>query len=96
MDVGTRTPVFLTLGRERVSVDREVFDALFHNSVVSNRAPVRRALAGKSMPFRTFLRLSREAEIPYPLFFAPLDVVEQQVRLKTDKLMAGFTKSRSR
>lgn len=93
MDVGTRTPVFLTLGRERVSVDREVFDALFHNSVVSNRAPVRSALAGKSMPFRTFLRLSREAEIPYPLFFAPLDVVEQQVRLKTDKLMAGFTKS---
>ena len=45
------------------------------------------------MPFRTLLRLSREAEIPYPLFFAPLDVVEQQVRLKTDKLMAGFTKS---
>ena len=93
MDVGTRTPVFLTLGRERVSVDHEVFDALFHNSVVSNRAPVRSALAGKSMPFRTFLRLSREAESPYPLFFAPLDVVEQQVRLKTDKLMAGFTKS---
>jgi hypothetical protein len=93
VDVGTSTPVFLTLGRERVSVDREVFDALFHNSVVSNRAPVRSALAGKSMPFRAFLRLSREAEIPYPLFFAPLDVVEQQVRLKTDKLMAGFTKS---
>lgn len=93
MDDGTRTPVFLALGRERVSVEREVFAALFHNSVVSNRAPVGNALAGESLSFTTFLKLSREAEIPYPLFFAPLDVVEEQVRLKAKKLMAGFTKS---
>ena len=93
MDNETETPVVLTLGRERLSVEREVFVALFHNSVVSNRAPVRRALAGKSLSLKTFLKLSREAEIPYPLFFAPLDAVEEQVRVKTEKLMAGFTKS---
>jgi hypothetical protein len=89
----TGIQVFLTLGRQQVSVESQVFAALFHNSVVSNRAPVRNALAGRSLPFATFLKLSREAEIPYPLFFAPLSVVEEQVRLKTDKLMSGLTKS---
>lgn len=69
-----------------------MFIALFKNSVVSNYAGVRRALDGKPLAFKEFLKLSRQAEIPYPLFFAPIDVVEAQVRLKTEKLMAGFTK----
>ena len=93
MDDDGHTPVLLVLGRERVPVEREVFRALFHNSVMSGRAPIRKALAGQALPFGTFLKLSRDAEIPYPLFFAPLDVVEEQVRVKNQKLMAGFTKS---
>lgn len=89
----TEAPVWLTLARERVHIERQVFTALFHNSVVWSRAPIRDALAGENLSFQKFLKLAREAEIPYPLFFAPLEVVEEQVRLKTEKLMAGFTKS---
>lgn len=89
----TEAPVWLTLARERVPIERQVFTALFHNSVVWSRAPIRAALAGENLSFQKFAKLAREAEIPYPLFFAPLEVVEEQVRLKTDKLMAGFTKS---
>ena len=44
------------------------------------------------MPFKQFLKLAYQAQIPYPLFFAPIEVVEEQVRIKTEKLMAGFTK----
>lgn len=89
----TEPPVSLTLARERVPIERQVFTALFHNSVVWSRAPIRDALAGQNLSFQKFLKLTREAEIPYPLFFAPLETVEEQVRMKTEKLMAGFTKS---
>lgn len=75
-----------------VPIDGEVFAALFKNSVVSHRAGVDHTLEGQSLTLKEFLKLSRQAEIPYPLFFAPLDVVEAQLRLKTEKLMAGFTR----
>lgn len=76
-----------------VPIERDVFAALFKNSVVSGYAGVRQALEGTPIPFKDFLKLARQAEIPYPLFFAPKDVVEEQVRLKTEKLMVGFTKT---
>ncbi|HAM21199.1 MAG TPA: hypothetical protein DCQ04_02795 [Actinobacteria bacterium] len=84
--------VVLVLNGARVSLDREVFVSLFRNSVVASYSDVRKALDGQPMPFKTFLKLTYQAQIPYPLFFAPRDVVDVQVRLKTDKLMAGFTK----
>jgi hypothetical protein len=75
-----------------VPVEREVFIALFKNSVVAGYAAVEQALDGSPIGFKEFLKLTRLAEIPYPLFFAPLDVVEAQVQMKSEKLMAGFTK----
>jgi hypothetical protein len=75
-----------------VPIERSVFETLFHNSVVSSYAGVRKALEGTALPYAEFMKLARQAEIPYPLFFASLPVVEAQVRLKTEKLMAGFTK----
>ncbi|WP_296605113.1 hypothetical protein [Nocardioides sp.] len=74
-------------------IEREVFAALFTNSVVSSYAGVRSALAGAPLPLKEFLKLARQAEIPYPLFFAPKQVVDEQLRLKNEKLMAGFTKT---
>ena len=85
--------VVVTLKGTQVAIEREVFVALFKNSVVSERAGVKHALEGKPLPFNEFLQLARQAEIPYPLFFAPLSVVESQVELKAKKLMAGFTKA---
>lgn len=87
-----RPPVVLASGGERIEVDRRVFAALFHNSVWAERAGVRKALDGATLEFKAFLDLCRRAEIPYPLFFAPLEIVEAQLRLKDEKLMAGFTK----
>ncbi|TFD60921.1 hypothetical protein E3T39_07360 [Cryobacterium suzukii] len=85
--------VVLTLKGTPVTLERKVFVALFKNSVVSERAGVNHALKGRPLPFNEFLQLARQAEIPYPLFFAPLSVVEAQIKLKTKKLMSGFTKA---
>lgn len=85
--------VLLTLNGTPIPIDRDVFTALFKNSVVSGRAAIGHALDGKPLAFTEFLKLSRQAEIPYPLFFAPRDVVDAQIKLKHEKLMAGFTKS---
>jgi hypothetical protein len=85
--------VFVKLDGSLVPIERDVFVALFHNSVMSGRAGVRDALAEKPLPFTKFVDLARGAEIPYPLFFAPMKAVEEQLRLKNEKLMAGFTKS---
>ncbi len=82
----------LMLDGTAVHVERSVFTALFEQSVVRDRAPIRSALETGRIPFTTLVKLARAAEIPYPLFLAPLDVVEEQLRIKSEKLMAGFTK----
>lgn len=74
-----------------VPIDAEVFDFLFDNSSVSLRAGVRHARDRGEIKFTELIALARLAEIPYPLFFAPLAVVREQVRIKNEKLMAGFT-----
>ena len=86
-------PVVLSLGGVETPVDREVFSALFESSVVATYAGVRNALNGSPLPFQEFLKLATQAEIPYPLFFAPLPVVRAQLHMKTQKLMSGFTKA---
>lgn len=83
--------IAVTLHGGEVSVAAEVFSALFDNSVVASKAPIRHAREKGRISFRTLLALSREAEIPYPLFFAPPAVVHEQIRIKTNKLMSGFT-----
>lgn len=78
------------LDREAVPISREVFEALFEQSVVSDRAGVTNALRDGHISYAKLVNLSRIAEIPYPLFFAPIDVVAAQLKAKTDKLMSGF------
>ena len=75
-----------------VPIERDVFSSLFQNSVVATRTGVRMALDGRPMKFGEFQALARQAQIPYPLFFASRDVVDAQLRMKTEKLMKGFTK----
>lgn len=89
----TAIQISVVLNGVAVPVEREVFAALFEHSVVSDRAAVRKALESSTIPFKTLIDLARRAEIPYPLFFAPLAAVEAQLKVKTDKLMAGFTKA---
>lgn len=84
----------VTLNHVHTPIDREVFEALFEQSVVRSYAAVTKALAGGSISFKDLVDLARKAEIPYPLFFAPRDVVLEQLRIKQERLLQGFSAKR--
>ena len=80
------------LGRDRVPISLDVF-RLFQNSNVNMYRGYSRAIENGRIPFSNLKFLAGRAEIPYPLFFAPLPLVEAQVKAKTDKLLAGTNKT---
>lgn len=84
----------VTLDRIATPIDREVFTALFEQSVVRSYAKVTKALETGSISFKDLVDHARKAEIPYPLFFAPRDVVEEQLRIKQERLLQGFSAKR--
>ena len=84
----------VTLDRVATPIDRGVFEALFEQSVVRSYAKVTKALETGSISFRDLVDHARKAEIPYPLFFAPPDVVEEQLRIKQERLLQGFSAKR--
>jgi len=73
----------------RVPIDRGVFVQLLENSVVNGRAPYHHALERNEIPYGELVDLARKAEVPHPLFFAPLALVQAQVKSKTEKLLQG-------
>lgn len=75
-----------------VEIDRSTFTSLLENSVAHDRAPVRDALLAGKIALSELIKLSRTAEIPYPLFFAPRGVVDAQLKHKSDTLLAGISK----
>lgn len=87
-------PINVMLDRTPFPVDRGVFEALFEQSTVRSYAKVAKALETGTMAFRDLVDLARKAEIPYPLFFAPRDVVDAQLRIKQERLLQGFSAKR--
>lgn len=86
--------IAVTLDRVATPIDRGVFEALFEQSVVRSYAKVTKALETGSISFKDLVDHARKAEIPYPLFFAPRDVVDQQLRIKQERLLQGFSTKR--
>lgn len=84
--------VHVTLGGDRVEIEREVLVALLDNSVASERAAYRHALENGEIKFTELVEVARVGNIPLPLFFAPLAVAEAQLDLKLRKLLDGLTK----
>lgn len=75
-----------------VQIDEAVFRTLLDNSVAGTYVDYEKTLASGSIHFTSLVRLARKGEIPYPLFFAPLPLVQAQVSAKTAKLLAGVSK----
>lgn len=80
------------LNGSRTPIDEAVFAALLDNSVASTYAAYGKAIESSSIAFADLVFLARKGEIPYVLFFAPLPVVEAQIKAKTEKLLSGLTK----
>ena len=79
-------------GPSAAVIERKVFTALFENSVVRERKPYQRALTSGLIGLSDLVELARKADIPYPLFFAPEEVVLSQIERKTRLLLAGISK----
>jgi hypothetical protein len=77
------------IGGDRVEFDQTVFIELLENSVVSSRAPYLHALERGEIHYADLMELARKAEVPHPLFFAPLLMVRAQIASKTEKLLQG-------
>jgi hypothetical protein len=84
--------IHVTLDRASVEIDESVFRALFDASVVSTRTPYLTALEKKRITFSELVKLSRTAQIPYSLFFAPREVVDRQLARKSEVLLRGLSK----
>lgn len=82
------------LDRVPTPIDRGVFEALFEQSVVRSYAPITKAMDKGFISFRDLVKHARMAEIPYPLFFAPRDLVDEQLRIKQKRLLEGFSAKR--
>jgi hypothetical protein len=81
----------VTVDGGRVQIPHSVFFSLLDSSVVHGRNPYLRALQTRRIALHELIDLARKAEIPYSLFFAPLEVVEAQLDRKTVKLLQGVS-----
>ncbi len=84
--------IWVALASGRVEIDRTVFTELFRQLGVHDYSPYVRALKTSKIAFIDLVRFARTANIPYPLFFAPLPVAHAQLEAKTSKLLQGLTK----
>lgn len=84
--------VDVLLGSASVPISKSVFTLLLDNSVAGTYVGYQHALARGTITFTELTNLARHGEIPVPLFFAPLPLVERQVAAKTLKLLAGVSK----
>lgn len=84
--------IAVRVNRETVSIDRAAFELLLENSSVNSYADYVHALEDGRISLDDLIKLSRRADIPYSLFFAPLPLVQAQLMTKTAKLLAGTSK----
>lgn len=82
--------MYVSINGQRIEIETRVFIELLGNSVVSARAPYLRALERDAIPYTELVDLARTAEVPHPLFFAPIDHVQAQVRTNMQKLLQGI------
>jgi len=70
------------LNRDSIEIDRDVFFALLSSTPVSALKVYKDAIAKKRISLTNLKSISEKEEIPYPLFFAPIDKVTLQLKNK--------------
>jgi hypothetical protein len=79
----------VALDSKYVYIQRTVFVELFKNSHVYYLKDYQKALEDNRIKFNTLRELSRRAGIPYSLFFAPIDKVEDNIDRNNSILFEG-------
>ncbi|MGH9248979.1 MAG: hypothetical protein ACRD0W_05625, partial [Acidimicrobiales bacterium] len=84
--------IVVSRGRSTTTIERMTFTALMEDSWLSEATEYLRALEASRIRFTALVDLGRKAEIPYTLFFAPIEVAEAQLKRKTEILLGGVGK----
>lgn len=81
--------ITVTIDREGVDIPKSVFVHLFEQSFKKCSAPYRNAIDRGRISLSDLQKLAHKAEIPWCLFFAPEELVYEQVRHKAQELRKG-------
>src|SRR6266403_1439187 len=84
--------IIVSLGKEQISVNKEIYIMLFGESVIHALALYEKSLAASRIPFKEFVELARKAEIPYTLFFAKKSFVQANIDRQNAIILAGVSK----
>ncbi|NYJ08055.1 hypothetical protein [Petropleomorpha daqingensis] len=84
--------ITVSRGHSTTAIERKTFVALIENSWQREAKEYLKALEASRISFTKLVSLGRSAEIPYTLFFAPIDVVEAQLKRKQEVLLRGVSK----
>ncbi|UOY02449.1 hypothetical protein [Blastococcus sp. PRF04-17] len=84
--------ITVSLGHSTTTIEREAFVALIEDSWQREAKEFLEALEASRISFTKLVSLGRSAEIPYTLFFAPIAVVEAQLKRKQEVLLRGVSK----
>lgn len=76
----------VTIKKEKVEIDKKVFLSLLSMSPVQEYAAFQNAVKDNLISFVALKDLAEKADVPYPLFFAPLDKVIVQLEDKDKEL----------
>ncbi|MDR6436768.1 hypothetical protein J2790_001889 [Paenarthrobacter nicotinovorans] len=80
------------LDGDAVPIEEAAFTELLDNSVAGTYRGYEKALDSGRISFADLVSLADKGDIPYSLFFAPYALVQEQVKKKTEKLLAGLSK----
>lgn len=73
-----------------VQIDQQVFILLFENSYVTNQVKYKKSLADCKIKLKDLQELAKKIDTPYPLFFAPIDIVKNQILYKNKEISEKF------
>lgn len=63
-----------------IEIDESVFSSLLNVPSIQDLKDYKAAIADKTISLNKLKKLARDADVPYPLFFAPLDVLSSQLQ----------------
>ena len=84
--------IVVSRGHSMSTIERRTFVALMEESWLREAKEYQQALDTSRIAFSKLVALGRKAEVPYSLFFAPIEVVEAQLRRKREVLLGGVSK----
>ena len=77
---------FIKIKTDRIKIDRRVFLALFDITPIKQYIAYQKAISANEITLTDLRFLAEKADVPYPFFFAPKNIVDAQIKDKNKNL----------